>query len=157
MNDTTNEPAQTAESTTNAKADNETKDAPKEDSLEKDVPMETSSEKENQEEKEENMETTATFSYTDYSEDVRKEAAGKRHILFFHAAWCPTCKKLDTAIKNASSDLAGTVLKVDYDNELELRKEFGITLQHTLVVIDKDGNVEDTIVGGTVEDIKAAL
>jgi hypothetical protein len=29
---------------------------------------------------------------------------------------------------------------VDFDNETDLRKKYGVTIQHTFVQIDKDGN-----------------
>jgi hypothetical protein len=30
---------------------------------------------------------------------------------------------------------------VDYDNSDELKKKYGVTYQHTLVQVDKDGNL----------------
>jgi hypothetical protein len=34
-----------------------------------------------------------------------------------------------------------SILKVDYDKETELKKKYGVTYQHTLVQVDKDGNL----------------
>jgi hypothetical protein len=34
-----------------------------------------------------------------------------------------------------------TILKTDYDSETELKKKYGVTTQHTLVQVDKDGNL----------------
>jgi hypothetical protein len=33
-----------------------------------------------------------------------------------------------------------TILKADYDAEVDLKRKYGVTLQHTLVQVDKDGN-----------------
>jgi thiol-disulfide isomerase/thioredoxin len=64
-------------------------------------------------------------------------------VLFFKASWCPSCRTLDESIK---SDVAGipegvTILEVDYDANQDLRAQYGVTSQHTLVHIDADGNV----------------
>ena len=65
-----------------------------------------------------------------------------KRVLFFHASWCPTCKVLDKEISSSESQIpAGlTIARVDFDKETDLRKKYGVTLQHTLVQIDADGN-----------------
>lgn len=70
-------------------------------------------------------------------------ASSQKVALFFHAAWCSTCKALD---KNISANLASLpmdtmIFKVDYDSSDELRKKYGVTIQHTTVLIDKDMNL----------------
>jgi thioredoxin 1 len=64
-------------------------------------------------------------------------------VLFFHASWCPSCRGLNTSIEsNLKSIPEGvTILKTDYDTETELKKRYGVTYQHTLVQVDKDGNM----------------
>jgi thiol-disulfide isomerase/thioredoxin len=67
-------------------------------------------------------------------------ASGQKVALFFHATWCPTCRSLDSAI---TSDLWAIpsdtlIVKVDYDNSTEMKKKYGVTSQHTTVLIDKD-------------------
>lgn len=66
----------------------------------------------------------------------------EKRVLFFHASWCPTCKVLDNDISLSVSQIpAGlTIARVDFDNETDLRKKYGVTLQHTLVQIDAAGN-----------------
>lgn len=97
-------------------------------------------------EKEDSMmgETMSTGSYEVYSpEKVALAATEGDVVLFFHATWCPTCRALNSDIeKNISSipkDL--TILKTDYDTYTDLKKKYGITVQHTLVQVDKDGNL----------------
>jgi len=64
-------------------------------------------------------------------------------VLFFHAAWCPTCRSLENNINQNLQNIPGGVriLKVDFDNSKELRQKYGATTQHTLVQVDKDGNM----------------
>jgi thiol-disulfide isomerase/thioredoxin len=63
-------------------------------------------------------------------------------VLFFHAAWCPSCKTTDTNLK--ADDVAGNniaILKVDYDSSTELKKKYGVTMQHTFVQVDSKGEM----------------
>jgi thioredoxin 1 len=64
-------------------------------------------------------------------------------VLFFKASWCPTCRALDADIKaNTTSIKDGlTILEVNYDVETSLKQKYGVTSQHTLVQVDKDGNL----------------
>ncbi len=80
--------------------------------------------------------------YASYDEMSVKNAltSGQKVALFFHAAWCPTCRALDKAI---NSDLASIpsdtlIVKVDYDTSVDMKKKYGVTSQHTTVLIDKD-------------------
>jgi thioredoxin 1 len=70
-------------------------------------------------------------------------AAGQKVALFFHASWCPSCRALDSAINSSLSTIPADALivKVDYDTSTELRKKYGVTSQHTTVLIDKDMNL----------------
>ena len=64
-------------------------------------------------------------------------------ILFFHASWCPLCRKSDEVLLEALGNLKGGIIwfKVDYDTEIELRKKYGITYQDSFVVIGRNGEV----------------
>lgn len=90
-------------------------------------------------------------SYVAYSPEKIAMAATGDVVLFFHASWCPSCKALNSDIeKNASAIPAGvTILKTDYDKETELKKKYGVTTQHTLVQVDKDGNLIKKWSGGS--------
>lgn len=82
--------------------------------------------------------------YKDYSPALAESEAkaGNKVVLFFHAPWCPFCKTADTAFKTNLDKIPKgvTVLKTDYDSNLELRKKYAITYQHTFVQIDASGN-----------------
>ncbi len=90
-------------------------------------------------------------SYVAYSAEKIAMAETGDVVLFFHASWCPSCKALNGDIeKNVSAIPAGvTILKTDYDKEVELKKKYGVTTQHTLVQVDKDGNLIKKWSGGS--------
>lgn len=77
--------------------------------------------------------------YKDYSSESLSSAKWNI-VLFFAASWCPSCK---TADKNLSAEAIPeglTILKLDYDSNLELRKKYSITSQHAFVQVDNEGN-----------------
>ncbi len=82
-------------------------------------------------------------SYQAYSPEKIAMADTGKVVLFFHASWCPSCRGLNSDIeKNMSAIPEGvTILKTDYDTQTELKKKYGVTSQHTLVQVDKDGNL----------------
>jgi len=82
-------------------------------------------------------------SYEAYNVSKLANAADGDVVLFFRASWCPSCINLDKDIKaNSASIKSGlTILDVDYDKSQELKKKYGVTYQHTLVQVDKDGNM----------------
>ena len=90
-------------------------------------------------------------SYEAYSAQKIAMAETGDVVLFFHASWCPSCRGLNSDIEaNMSSIPEGvTILKVDYDKETELKKKYGVTTQHTLVQVDKDGNLIKKWSGGS--------
>jgi thiol-disulfide isomerase/thioredoxin len=68
--------------------------------------------------------------------------AQSKVVLFFNATWCSTCKKarsnLEADLTAIPSDLA--IVLVDFDSETDLKRKYGVTVQHTFVQIDADGN-----------------
>lgn len=63
-------------------------------------------------------------------------------VLFFNANWCSSCKiardNIESSLDSIPSNL--TIVLVDFDLETELRKKYGVTIQHTFVQIDKNGD-----------------
>jgi len=82
-------------------------------------------------------------SYEAYSPEKLARAETGDVVLFFHASWCPSCRSLNSDIEATMSSIPEgvSILKVDYDKETELKKKYGVTHQHTLVQVDKDGNL----------------
>ena len=75
-------------------------------------------------------------------------------VLAFFATWCPSCVTADKGISGAEIPDGLTILKADFDSETELRKQYGVTSQHTYVQVDADGNLVKKWVGGTtVEEV----
>ncbi len=95
-------------------------------------------------------------SYEAYAPEKLARAEQGDVVLFFHASWCPSCRGLNTDIEASRSDIPDglTILKLDYDKETALKKKYGVTYQHTLVQVDKDGNlIKKWSGGGTLETI----
>jgi thiol-disulfide isomerase/thioredoxin len=62
-------------------------------------------------------------------------------VLFFNAVWCSTCKQarenIEASLGEIPQDLA--IVVVDFDDSIELRKKYGVTVQHTFIEIDSSG------------------
>lgn len=97
-----------------------------------------------------NQNATSTGIYVDYDQSLLAQADSGQVVLFFNAAWCPTCKFLDknlnSQLMNLPSGLA--ILKLNYDRELELKEKYNIVIQHTLVQVDAQGNEISKWTGG---------
>ncbi len=90
------------------------------------------------------------------SSAIAAAATTGQAVLFFHAPWCPTCSALNKDIEGSLSDIpAGlTIFKTDYDSNTELKKKYGVTYQHTLVQVDKNGAMIKKWSGGnTLESV----
>lgn len=95
-------------------------------------------------------------SYEAYSADKIARAETGDVVLFFHAPWCPSCRGLNSNIEANRDDIPAslTILKTDYDTETALKQKYGVTIQHTLVQVDKDGNlIKKWSGGGTLTTI----
>lgn len=89
----------------------------------------------------------STGAYLPYSADAVATSNADHILLFFHATWCPSCKALDADIvKNAETIPDGVVIfKVDYDTSTELKQKYGVTTQHSIIEINKNGDALSTI------------
>jgi len=95
------------------------------------------------------MEADNTFAmekYQSYSSEARTALSGQKHILFFYADWCSTCRKWQKNVQANWGTLPEStrILRVNYDTEMELKKEFGIKMQSTAVFINEDGSLAET-------------
>ena len=82
--------------------------------------------------------TGAYLSRAEYAEQAASRA-GTKVVYFFHATWCLTCRATEEAIARDGIPAGLTVVKVDYDDETDLRKQYGVTTQHTFVQVDASG------------------
>ena len=71
-------------------------------------------------------------------------------LVDFYASWCTPCRTMSRVLEDVSEELgtAAKVVKIDVMNETELADEFHILSVPTMIVF-KDGEVTDTIVGAT--------
>lgn len=101
----------------------------------------------------------AKASYEMYTPAAFAEAAKKRRVLFFHATWCPTCKVANADLEKNIGMLPADVVvfKTDYDTQAELKKKYGITYQHTFVLVDEAGTELMKWNGGDTAMIKEKL
>jgi len=82
-------------------------------------------------------------SYEVYAPEKIAMAAQGDVVLFFHATWCPTCRALNADIESNISNIPAnlTILKTDYDTYSDLKRKYGVTVQHTMVQVDSEGNL----------------
>ena len=65
-------------------------------------------------------------------------ADGKPVVVDFWASWCPTCKEQKPIVRKLMDDPKRknlTLFLADFDKEEALKKQLGITMQSTLVVL----------------------
>jgi len=87
------------------------------------------------------------------------QKADKPVALHFHADWCPTCRAQDKALQalKAEPGLDVTVLKVNYDTEKDLKRQYKVQSQSTMVVL-RGEKERGRLVGDTSEAaIRTAL
>lgn len=97
--------------------------------------------------------------YVDYSPELVASTKGDK-LLFFHADWCSQCQALEEDIETSGVPDGVTIFKVDYDSNQDLRQEYGVTLQTTMVKVDDDGEKIDSYVAyeePTLDSVTAAL
>ncbi len=89
--------------------------------------------------KENGMMTVGTYEV--YTPEKLSLAQNGDVVLFFKADWCPSCRAVDADIKaNLSAIPSSThILSVDYDKYADLKKQYGVTYQHTFVQVDASG------------------
>ena len=75
------------------------------------------------------------------------EYSSSRVVLFFHAPWCPDCRKTEKNLASSGVPDGLVVVKVDYDTATELKAKYGITKQHTFVLLDATGKPLRTFTG----------
>jgi thioredoxin 1 len=79
--------------------------------------------------------------YVDWADYEGDEAAyaGGDVVLFFHAPWCHECRGTAESIAADGVPDGLTVVKVDFDSRTDLRRRYGVTVQHTFVQVDRSG------------------
>lgn len=94
-----------------------------------------------------------TSSYTPFTQAEYDKAKSEGKIIFleFYANWCPICKTQEPQIEAAFPQIKNEKIigfRVNYNDsdtdndEKDLAREFGITYQHTHVILNSTGIVE---------------
>lgn len=107
------------------------------------------------------MMMTEGDNYVEYTSTSLDETSDSKRVLFFYANWCPTCRPVDTELKENSDQIpAGVkIIRVNYNDpdtdneEKELASTYGVTYQHTFVQIDENGNEVAKWSSGGLDDI----
>ena len=97
--------------------------------------------------------------YVDYSPELLASTPGDK-LLFFHAPWCSQCVALEEDIEANGVPEGVTIFKVDYDSNQDLRQEYGVTIQTTMVKVDDNGELIDSYVAyedPTLDSVSTAL
>lgn len=82
--------------------------------------------------------------YVDYAPtEITNAPEDQKLVLFFHAPWCPTCRQLNSNLKDNVSNIPPDVkiIKVDYDSSTDLKKQYNVKVQHTLVRVNNKGEM----------------
>lgn len=97
--------------------------------------------------------------YTNYTPELFASLKNQRRVLFFSANWCVTCQGADKDISAHTSELPAnvTVFNVNYDAEKELRRQYGVTNQHTFVLVDQSGQLLKIWNGGGIDELLSEL
>jgi len=99
--------------------------------------------------------------YLNYSEQNLIKARGHGNTLLFFAAttWCSNCRAIEEEIIKRNSELPQnlTILKVDYDGDAEMKKKHGVTMQTTLILLDKDGKEIKRWIGTDFDNLQTNI
>lgn len=98
--------------------------------------------------------------YEKYSADLFASLVGKKPVvLFFHAQWCPECRALEKAITAdlANFPMGSHILQINYDTETDLKDEYDVKVQTTLIVLDAEGARVETFLNPSLDKLKAAI
>jgi thiol-disulfide isomerase/thioredoxin len=88
-------------------------------------------------------ETSITNTSGNYVNYDMSKLTKETNLIFFAASWCPSCRQLDNDIQSNLNNIPSnvTILKADYDREQELKVKYGVTIQHTIVQVNQEGEL----------------
>lgn len=79
-------------------------------------------------------------------------------VLFFNASWCPTCQTANRNFEAEAFPAGLTIVSVDFDDNTDLRRQYGVTVQHTFVQVDPAGSELAKWTGSnTVAEVESRL
>ena len=74
---------------------------------------------------------------------------GRPMIVDFSATWCPPCRQLKPIFEKLAEEFKGRIdlVTVDVDENPELSQAYGVTNIPTMIFLNKDGQIQNTLVG----------
>lgn len=74
---------------------------------------------------------------------------GKPMIVDFSATWCPPCRQLKPIFEKLAEEFRGriTFVTIDVDENPELAQAYSVTNIPMMVFLNKDGQIQNTVVG----------
>jgi thiol-disulfide isomerase/thioredoxin len=79
--------------------------------------------------------------YLLYDPSQLAKASDGKVVLFFNAKWCSTCKQIDKDLKTAKIPDNLTILSVDYDKNIAMRKKYQVPFENSYVQVDQNGTI----------------
>lgn len=97
--------------------------------------------------------------YVAYTPQAFAAASNEKRVLYFHADWCPTCRPFNAELSTRTDEIPSgvVVFKTNYDTENALKQKYGITYQHTFVIVDSAGNEVSKWNGGSVDQFLSRI
>ena len=74
---------------------------------------------------------------------------GKPMIVDFSATWCPPCRQLKPIFEKLAEEFRGRInfVTIDVDENPELSQSYGVQSIPMMIFLNKDGQIQNTIVG----------
>lgn len=87
------------------------------------------------------------------------QSSGKRFAVFLGADWCPGCVRLTKEIHANQKYLPKdtVILTANFDEDIELRRDYAAPVKHTGIYFDKNGNHLKTQPNVLMQDLVAHL
>jgi len=88
------------------------------------------------------------------------QAAGDPILIAIHARWCPTCAVQKPILEQIAAEGPSKnlrVLLVDFDTQKDVVRQFGATMQSTLVVFHGKQEMARTVGDTDVDSIRATI
>ena len=102
--------------------------------------------------------------YVQYTKEGYEAVKNQRHVLYFYANWCPTCRPADAEFQSRMGEIPEgiVVIRVNYNDsdtdadEEALASQYNITYQHTFVLLE-NGEVIKRWNGGGLSELLSQL